>query len=84
MTKKTRVAKPTVPQAAAVVARRQYMPTQNGAANSMGTTQVSCNCLNTSINDHEMSTAPTITIPPVIRPSIMYCFSEALGLMKAA
>jgi hypothetical protein len=41
-----------------VVARRQYMPTQNGAANSTLKTQVSCSWANTFIMNSETTTAP--------------------------
>ncbi len=80
MTKNTSATKITLAQAAPVVALRQYIPTQNGAAKSMGTFHVSCNCSNTSISANDITTAPAITITPVIRPSRTYCRSVASGL----
>ena len=70
--KKARAQKVTLHQAAVVVAPRQYMPIQNGAANSTGKTHVSCNCSKTSIFDSEMATAPNTTRRPVMRPMVTY------------
>ena len=74
----------TVSHAAVVVARRQYMPIQNGAANRTVNTHVSCNCAKTSMMKSEISTAPSTTTTPVMRPTRTYCFSEAFGLMYGA
>ena len=67
-------------QPARVVARRQYMPSQNSAAKVMGTIQVNSSCLNMSSMVTEMMTAPNTTMPPVMRPRRRHSRSPAMGL----
>ena len=67
-------------QPALVVARRQYMPSQNKAAKVMGTIQVSSSCLNMSSMVTDTTTAPSTTMAPVTRPSRRHSCSEAFGL----
>ena len=59
ITKNVRRQKIIVDQVAALVARRQYIPSQNGAATSSGTRQVNSSCLKTSIMVSETMTAAT-------------------------
>ena len=72
--------KAIVIQPALVVARRQYIPSQNSAAKVMGTIHVNSSCLNISSIVTEIITAPSTTMPPVIRPRRRHSRSPACGL----
>ena len=58
--------KQTVPQAALVLARRQYIPIQKGAANVTGMTHEDLSRSNTLFAFHDQMTAPMITMALVI------------------
>ena len=70
--------------AAVFVARRQYIPTQNGAANKIGNSIAILNCPKTSAYQSENTVAPAMITNPVTRPTNRYLFSSASGLMYAA
>ena len=79
-TKNATVENASVNHAAGRVARRQYIPAQNGAAKMIGSSTAILNCSKMFKKHSEITTPAAMTSTPTIRPTRMHCFSPASGL----